>query len=769
MVLKSCQGKAATLEAIVGGFDVESVMKVPKHERLWTKFRMASMTKQVEEFRKQLSEVRSTLMLGLMYQNIQKPALCFTNEEVQVVRVYGSTTTGITSQLQNPVLSKTAPPPYLPTPQAETPSLGCVEQVNGDTSISAIASSAIVQKFLQRSLHLAVDDLFASGTVQQLMDATLNQVTSFDTAYTGSYDADDYDIHKVPISESEKPQSKQSGCTTGAQATAKDPPRLNRSRTCHQKSSIGVVLGSVWVRTSTLNVSGGSSISAGQFEVITSFIFYPASWLSRVGLRYGAEANLQWSPAAGWKFNVAMVRAVSEDSLIFDFCRDGNVKGVMRLLERGDASMKDTSPKGWTPLHFAAAFGHVDLCAALIDAGADKQAFAYEGPTDDALSPLAIWSEYARNSSSSQKIEMMRVFGPECLDISELNGDGWVVGHNLIASMGQEQCRMSETSVHWLYSQKQTENLVALGAKSVWHGIQQAIRAFLFEEHDTQIILQLLRADEGREGVEYQSHATAIGHWLALRASQRDLIPVVVQAAQLLQIDGYDPITGAGFGKRDINRLLPMVYSTWAKMSSNILGNVKDIIKAELDVVLGELSLDVDELAKCIQAAQEEPAVPARDVLKRCGTCKDDYTTVGKGLVQPCRIAFDKCRETQHRYHCACSSYLRACGVVQAWPIAASGDTDDADIEHEFCKEPEEDMEYLCAEYDKVGLDVSPHGDPFYGAAAMLYQSHGRRWIGEYDADETLCAACFLKREGYIGEDGPGGFARFTPVPKTMF
>jgi hypothetical protein len=43
-------------------------MAAPKHERLWTKFRMTNKIKQVEEFRKELSEVRSTLMLGLMYQ-----------------------------------------------------------------------------------------------------------------------------------------------------------------------------------------------------------------------------------------------------------------------------------------------------------------------------------------------------------------------------------------------------------------------------------------------------------------------------------------------------------------------------------------------------------------------------------------------------------------------------------------------------------------------------------------------------------------------------
>lgn len=36
-------------------------------------------------------------------------------------------------------------------------------------------------------------------------------------------------------------------------------------------------------------------------------------------------------------------------------------------------------------IQFAAASGHVDLCAALIEAGAEKTALAYEGPTENAL------------------------------------------------------------------------------------------------------------------------------------------------------------------------------------------------------------------------------------------------------------------------------------------------------------------------------------------------------------------------------------------------
>jgi len=63
------------------------------------------------------------------------------------------------------------------------------------------------------------------------------------------------------------------------------------------------------------------------------------------------EANLQYSTTTGWKFNATALRAVPENSLIFELCRQGNVQAVQLMLARGDASVKDTSPKGWTPLH----------------------------------------------------------------------------------------------------------------------------------------------------------------------------------------------------------------------------------------------------------------------------------------------------------------------------------------------------------------------------------------------------------------------------------
>ena len=393
----------------------------------------------------------------------------------------------------------------------------------------------------------------------------------------------------------------------------------------------------------------------------------------------------------------------------------------------------------------------------------------HDAANNSIRSPLAIWSEYCRAIPASKKIEMMRLFGSECLDISELTGDRWVMGHNLIAHMSKEQIDMSQTSVHWLYSQKQTDILVALGASSVWHGVQQAVRAFLYEENENKVIYQFLHSDKAKEDLVYQSHVSAIGHWLALRASQRDLLPVTIQAAQFLQVDGFDAIPGMdGLGKRDVNRSLPVIYKTWARLSGKVLGNAKALVEAEFDFILSELSMDRESLALAIQAASERPLHETPSSPQRCLKCGDDYAKLGTGLVQPLQVAFEECRTTKHKFHCECAYYLHTKGVTSVEPVAQPGDLDDADVDEEFFKELEINVDDLCAEYDKLGIQDKIQGDPFKDAASMLYRAQGRRWIGTYGDEEILCAACFLKREEYLEEDGSTGGGRFTPAPKTF-
>ncbi|KAH8695769.1 hypothetical protein GQ44DRAFT_832603 [Phaeosphaeriaceae sp. PMI808] len=784
-ILNLCQMKIQELAEIIGQFDIDSGLVAPKRQKLRMKYRMMTKIKQVEKLQRVFRDVRDNLMLGLMIQSVHQPALSFTNQEFHIAQIRVAANTNNPAdpdvQLRNPILTKTTGYPTNPTPMDELPNKQSPDNINRpkkltppltaslkseDSSLASIAASAVIQKFLQHTMHLAVDDLIASGTVQQLLESSLNHVTSFDTTYYGSYTSEECAIRRSPLREDTPMSPKPSGVPHD---TTRQGPRLSRARMCHQKSSIGVVLGSIWIRTSTLKVAEKSSLTGGQLELINSFIFYPCAWLQRFGMRYGTEASLQWSPTVGWKFNVSAIRAIPENSLIFDMSRRGNVDGVQLLLERNEASIKDTSPKGWTPLHFAASGGHVELCRTLIDLGADKQALAYEGPTAEALSPLTIWSELCRTVSASKKIDMMRVFGSECLDVTELNGDGWIVGHNLIASMSQEQCNMSETAVNYLYTLKQNEILVALGANSVWHGLQQAIRGFLIEEHEHGVIGKLLSVELGKGHGGYQSQVRAIGHWIALRASQRDLIPIAIQAAQVLQVDGYDAFPGAeGMSKRDLNRTLPLLYSTWAKMSARVLANVREMVEAEFNIVLGELSMDPDALGRRLGLKLAvEPEKLERETKLKCDACKDDYSTLGKGLVQPGWIAFEECRVTRHRYHCACIEYLHARGIAQEIQVPISGDPDE-DIEEEICKEPDVDLDQLCKELDGLGVDSNPHRDPFYNATMMLYQAQGRRWIGKYGPLETLCAACFLEREKYLGKEGPSGDNMYTPAPTSF-
>lgn len=121
----------------------------------------------------------------------------------------------------------------------------------------------------------------------------------------------------------------------------------------------------------------------------------------------------------------------------------------------------------------------------------------------------------------------------------------------------------------------------------------------------------------------------------------------------------------------------------------------------------------------------------------------------------------------QHKFHCQCTEYLQAQGVTQAQTIPIFGDTDEVDIEEEFSKKPDVDVDELCKEYERLALDDPNPGDPFYEAAKMLYRAQGRRWIGSYECLDILCAACFLEKEEYIGKKCPAGSAGFTPVPKT--
>jgi hypothetical protein len=125
-----------------------------------------------------------------------------------------------------------------------------------------------------------------------------------------------------------------------------------RYRANHHVSTFQTALGCVWLRTTTIHHDNRSFKRRRKSQIIRSLIFYPTKWLQYMGIQTGLEAVVV-SGGRSWLFNcnITVTRPVSDDSLIFELCRTGQTRAVEALLEKELASVVDTSPKGWKPLH----------------------------------------------------------------------------------------------------------------------------------------------------------------------------------------------------------------------------------------------------------------------------------------------------------------------------------------------------------------------------------------------------------------------------------
>jgi hypothetical protein len=77
-------------------------------------------------------------------------------------------------------------------------------------------------------------------------------------------------------------------------------------------------------------------------------VVYPNAGGRFLGMSRGILVSA--TSSSGWRYTIQPFRAVAEDSLIFEFCRKGNLEGVRTLFERREASPWDRDPTGQTPL-----------------------------------------------------------------------------------------------------------------------------------------------------------------------------------------------------------------------------------------------------------------------------------------------------------------------------------------------------------------------------------------------------------------------------------
>lgn len=120
----------------------------------------------------------------------------------------------------------------------------------------------------------------------------------------------------------------------------------------HHASKLETGLGCIQWNTTTISKQKKTRSTKKNLHTVTSIVFYPTYWLQLFGMRSGFEAIMA-SAGRTWLFNckLQVTRAVPEDSLIFRLCEEGEIRAVELLLSTGQASVVDTSPRGWKPLH----------------------------------------------------------------------------------------------------------------------------------------------------------------------------------------------------------------------------------------------------------------------------------------------------------------------------------------------------------------------------------------------------------------------------------
>lgn len=360
-----------------------------------------------------------------------------------------------------------------------------------------------------------------------------------------------------------------------------------------------------------------------------------------------------------------------------------------------------------------------------------------------------------------EKIGMLRLFA-DCLDLSDPGSDGWIVLCYLAQSSQKEKVPITDTSVLWMTRLTSTEKFVSMGPKIVWHAVQYVIRAFIEHERNNQILQRLLNIQTDK-GPESTSHLHAVAHWVALRASQRELLPMVVEVGSLLNLQGFDR-KGDDITPIQLSRMMPTIYATWARKLPNSIDKMEHLIALELEELLRKLSWTHKSLLQAVSKTEGDDQVTS---YYDCSECSDDYSRLGAGLIEPGWVASNECTRTSHKFDCKCTEFHQDTGAVDN-PTDVDGPIEDgdSDLHEESVRAPKEPISQLCEEYARfhIGDRVS---DPLRDAATLLYQVQGRTWQGVYKPNEVLCATCFLKRELYIRKDGEGAEHDYAPVPKS--
>ncbi|KAF7677303.1 hypothetical protein GT037_004162 [Alternaria burnsii] len=422
-------------------------------------------------------------------------------------------------------------------------------------------------------------------------------------------------------------------------------------------------------------------------------------------------------------------------------CR-AKVADLISIVEKLDGGFQSLSRRK----RFAAAAGHVELCALLIKGGADKSALAYEGPSDAILSPISLFVASCTDEHADTKIAMLRLFC-ECIDIADADSDGWSVHDWLKRAYAKERVPISQNSITWLLHFTMHEEYVGFSARNIWSALQHAMRSILNHARHSNYLQQILCLSKDEHSKVSRRHLDAVGSWLALRMKGFDWMEDNLTHKQFLQA-------------------LPSIYSAWCNAVLDCVEQEEAYMREELHGYLCQLGMTRGEFVDTL--IQTKSILHSANVgnLPRtaCTSCKDDYGLLTCGLVEPARIAITECVRSGHNSNCVCGKIPKSSTVSEDIPeYTGTFRTDDKDDATHADDEFFDAQPYV---FSDAGSRTNSTSSMFTDIATLLYSAQGRIWLGEHSFGERLCSTCFLLKEKYIGEDGLS--ADFPPIPRSF-
>ena len=260
-----------------------------------------------------------------------------------------------------------------------------------------------------------------------------------------------------------------------------------------------------------------------------------------------------------------------------------------------------------------------------------------------------------------RKIAMLRLFLDD-MDPSEPSDEGWTMVGSLVKSQNKENSSLAENTIIWLL-QKFAGNFIRMGPRTLWHGVQHAVRSFLYLTQE-EMVWQRLN-ESGICNIDRKigrSHAVAISRWMALQIAARYLLPIPMIACAILHVEGFDWI-GEGPEPSPVmaDKQIPLLFAKWTNTLRDCIERVEDFAALELETAVEKTGWAQTPLrglnSKTLDPDQEQHG--KKDILC-CSTCNDDYTTLRAGLVGPRWIAFAECVKSDHRFSCTCSEFPRS-------------------------------------------------------------------------------------------------------------